>query len=373
MDAAWDMRPDDQGFASDIFAGQFLQGFMGPDGRPFRSDGQSGRYAFSLSVDFFNPYTNKQAGKKVSVGVISLVCLNLPPSMRYKPENMFLAGVIPGPNEPPLTALNHYLTPLMDELIAFWEPGVKLSKTYNHPMGRLILCALIAVICDLIAAKKTAGFTSATHEHFCAICHCTRSRHTYGDTNHRAWMRRTDEECRRSASAYKAAQTKEERLKITEQSGVRWSELLRLPYFDISRCVIIDSMHNLFLGLIKTHFTRILGIDISPYREAPVLEVGLSDTPSDFTGNEKKSVAKIKRLLEATKSTSFDNNRAKAIKKLADCHQRALEFCCKEVGADQHLPYRTSRSKNALSAALVQWVCSCLKVCIFVLLIQVAF
>ncbi|KJA14254.1 hypothetical protein HYPSUDRAFT_208847 [Hypholoma sublateritium FD-334 SS-4] len=32
--------------------------------------------------------------------------------MRYKPENMFLAGVVPGPHEPPLTALNHYLTPL---------------------------------------------------------------------------------------------------------------------------------------------------------------------------------------------------------------------------------------------------------------------
>ncbi len=28
---------------------------------------------------------------------------------------MLLAGVIPGPNEPPLTALNHYLTQLIDD------------------------------------------------------------------------------------------------------------------------------------------------------------------------------------------------------------------------------------------------------------------
>ncbi len=41
--------------------------------------------------------------------------------MRYKPENMFLAGVVPEPHEPPLTALNHYLTPLVDELLTFWE------------------------------------------------------------------------------------------------------------------------------------------------------------------------------------------------------------------------------------------------------------
>ena len=46
--------------------------------------------------------------------------------MRYKPENMFLAGVIPGPKEPPLTALNHYLKPLVDDLIDFWETGVRI-------------------------------------------------------------------------------------------------------------------------------------------------------------------------------------------------------------------------------------------------------
>jgi hypothetical protein len=354
MDAAWNTQPDSHGSSHDIFTGQFLQDFKGPDGRPFRSDGQAGRYAFSLSVDFFNPFTNKQAGKKVSVGVISLVCLNLPPSMRYKPENMFLAGVIPGPNEPPLTALNHYLTPLMDEMLAFWEPGIKLSKTYNYPMGRLVLCALVAVICDLIAAKKIAGFTSATHEHFCAVCHCTRSKHTYGDTDHQSWKRRTNEECRQSAAAYKAAQTKEEQLKVAEQSGVCWSELLRLPYFDVSRCVVVDSMHNLFLGLIKTHFMKILGIDLSKYREAPILEISLSATPSTFTKNEKKSVAKIKRLLEATKSASFNDDQEKGIKKLMGCHQKALEFCCEEIGLDLPLG---SRGKHAHAEALVRWVC----------------
>ena len=42
--------------------------------------------SFSLCVDYFNPLGNKQAGKKKSIGLISLVCLNLPPDMRYKPE-----------------------------------------------------------------------------------------------------------------------------------------------------------------------------------------------------------------------------------------------------------------------------------------------
>ena len=142
----------DEEVMTNIFHGQFLCAFTGPDGLPFHSNQQAGRYSFSLCVDFFNPFTNKQAGKKCSIGLISIVCISLPASMCYKPENMFLAGVVPGPNEPPLTALNHYLTPLVDELSTFWEPGVLFSQTFNFPEGRLVLCALVLVICDLLAA-----------------------------------------------------------------------------------------------------------------------------------------------------------------------------------------------------------------------------
>ncbi|PBK80990.1 hypothetical protein ARMGADRAFT_893123, partial [Armillaria gallica] len=93
MDAAWtgganlEMR--------DIFDGQILREFKGPDGLHFSIGNGEGRYVFSLGCDFFNPHGNKQAGKKKSIGILSLVCLNLPPDLRYKPENMFLAGIIP--------------------------------------------------------------------------------------------------------------------------------------------------------------------------------------------------------------------------------------------------------------------------------------
>ncbi|KDR67602.1 hypothetical protein GALMADRAFT_79680, partial [Galerina marginata CBS 339.88] len=102
----------------DVVDGEYLRNFKGPDGKLF-SDATSGegRYVFTLCIDFFNPYTNKQAGKKASIGIISLACLNLPPEERYKPENIFLAGIIPGPKEPPLNALNHYLTLLINDLL----------------------------------------------------------------------------------------------------------------------------------------------------------------------------------------------------------------------------------------------------------------
>ena len=40
---------------------------------------------------------------------------------------MFLAGIVPRLQEPPLTTLNHYLTPLIDNLVEFWEPGIRFT------------------------------------------------------------------------------------------------------------------------------------------------------------------------------------------------------------------------------------------------------
>jgi len=65
---------------------------------------------------------------------------------------MFLYGVIPGPNEPPLDCLNHYLRYLVDELKDFWDPGVQFTCTYKCYHGRVVHCAVVCVVCDLLAA-----------------------------------------------------------------------------------------------------------------------------------------------------------------------------------------------------------------------------
>ena len=40
---------------------------------------------------------------------------NLPQNLRYKPENIIIVGIIPGPAERKKT-INSYLTPLVNEL-----------------------------------------------------------------------------------------------------------------------------------------------------------------------------------------------------------------------------------------------------------------
>ena len=104
----------------------------------------------------------------------NIVCLNVPLDMQYKPENLFLFGIIPGPNEPPLTCLNHYLHILVDMLLEFWFTGIRFSCTCAYYYGRVVWCALICVVSDLPAACKVGSFTSIHHMQMCAMCHCTR-------------------------------------------------------------------------------------------------------------------------------------------------------------------------------------------------------
>ena len=56
--------------------------------------------------------------------------------------------------------------------------------------------------------------------------------------------------------SFRHARTLSERNDIEREFGVRYTELLRLPYFDTSRFIIVDPMHNMLLGNAK-HITNV--------------------------------------------------------------------------------------------------------------------
>jgi Transposase family tnp2 len=142
----------------DIWDGSGVPELQGADGKPF-SDGPAdeARLVWSLSVDWFNPYQNKQSGKKASTGSMVMACLNLPPSLRYKPENLYMVGIIPGPKEPQTDEVNNFLRPLVDDLLPSWKEGIWYTKTYRYPLGRRARSALFPLVCDMLGARKVAG------------------------------------------------------------------------------------------------------------------------------------------------------------------------------------------------------------------------
>ena len=277
MDMAWKERVTPE--MKDIFDGEFLRSFKGLDGQHFSEGGEEGRYVFSLCINYFNPLGNKQAGKKKSISLISMVCINLSPEMQYKAEIMFLFGIIPGPNEPPLACFNHYLHILVDELLEFWYSGVRFSRTSNYYYGRVVQCALICLVSDLLAARKVNGFAAIGHTQMCAICHCTcQQQDDLNDSFTSLGKRRTGEKIRKSAQLYLDAENEKGSKETVTSTGIRWSELYHLLYFDPSRMVVVDCMHNLFLGLVQEHF-EILGIRMDNNKrgkETPVLCINIS-------------------------------------------------------------------------------------------------
>ena len=362
MDGAWasstnNLTPCKE--MKDIFDGEILRNFKGFDGQHF-SNGDEGRYVFSLCVDYFNPLGNKQAGKKKSIGLISLVCLNLPPDMRYKPENMFLFGIIPGPNEPPLTCLNHYLRILVDMLLEFWFTGIRFSRTCAYYYGRVVRCALICVVSDLPAARKVGGFASIHHTQMCAMCHCTRRQQdSLNDSFATLGTRRTNEEIRNSAQLYLDAADEKERNETVHNSGIRWSELFRLPYFDTSCFVVIDAMHNLFLGLVQEHFD-ILGIKLNNTKSntTPSIVINIpEESINKLNEHERKSVSRLINMLGAPIAQELKSQASYNLyfKRLSALHRAALELLCTFVGAPLKLN-KSKLNKPDFIHAILAWV-----------------
>lgn len=245
----------------DIWEAPIVREFLGPDGKLFMDrPGNESRLMFSLNMDGFNPFFNKEAGKKVSTCAIYLVCLNLPPSLRYKIENMFLVGIIPGPNEPSQHQINHLLRPLVDVLLKLWYRGLYLSATVAHPRGRLVRGAVVPLVCDLPAIRLMSGFAHHKSHNFCSFCKLQLEdiENFKCDT----WEPRTWEEHKIIAKKWLNASSEDKRSEIYDMYGIRWSELIRLPYWDPTRFVIIDSMHAFYLRLFQRHVRDIWGMDV---------------------------------------------------------------------------------------------------------------
>jgi hypothetical protein len=204
-----------------------------------------------------------------------MVCLNLPLHLHYKHKNVYLVGIIPGPKAPCLQQINNILTILVDEFLEFWM-GVKFSQTSLYPHGRLICCAVILLICDLGAGRKTAGHSFASAAYFCSFFQLKKK--DINSLDPTKWPRRTCKQHRDLAYQWHNATTMAEQEKYFKDYGIRYSELLRLPYWKPTQHIVIEVMHNLFLGLFHHHCCYIFGIDIKSQEEEeeeeapPILE-----------------------------------------------------------------------------------------------------
>lgn len=189
--------------------------------------------------------------------MLSVVYVTLTVVHSYRTSNLLLSGVMPGPKEQDPDQCQRFLRIVVNELIRLWRDGITV-RTESCPLGRLVRIILIAICCDKPAAHKLGGFGSHSHTFFCTMCWITQNDKESPKAYEKdGFAPRSDKQQREYGEKYAECQTNAERDDFVKNYATRWTEFARLPYFDLVRQVVIDPMHNLILGLVKTHFYHI--------------------------------------------------------------------------------------------------------------------
>ncbi|MBW0535608.1 hypothetical protein O181_075323 [Austropuccinia psidii MF-1] len=182
------------------------------------------------------------------MGLLLLTCLNLPPKLCNKAAYSFVFGIIPGPNSPNTVTISNILRPLINQLLVL-KDGVRIP-TFSNPEGKYIYLQLLPLIGDLVAIHKTSGVASHSANYFCPWCTAQLPNlqlMKLGET-------RNGLDILRAAEDWKNSKTLSKQNDIRKKTGVRWSELNRLPYRNPNMHLALGILHNWLEGVLAEHF-----------------------------------------------------------------------------------------------------------------------
>ena len=245
----WTNRDDIPGIMSDIYDGEIWKTFPSSLNTPnaarfFEPETADRHLGIMINLDWFQPFKSTVYSRGAIYGIIC----NLPRDISFKRENMLTLALLPGPNEVKLDKINHYLAPIVDELLELWN-GFNLPTA-----GKNVRLAVICCSNDIPAARKLCGHASALAG--CHRCYKRANREEGRKSNFSGfedmndWFIMKDPvEHRRNAMIWKHQLTKEDRNQHIKRTLVRWSKMLRLPYLDPIRFLVVNPIHNLFLGI----------------------------------------------------------------------------------------------------------------------------
>ena len=114
----WTNRDEEARLYTDIYAGEIWKTFPSSTDNStqfFTPDTADSHLGIMINLDWFQPFDSAS----YSTGTIYGVICNLSREVRFKKENMLILALLLGSNEVKLHKINHYLTPIVDELLEF--------------------------------------------------------------------------------------------------------------------------------------------------------------------------------------------------------------------------------------------------------------
>lgn len=335
--------PPASNITKDFLDSHIIRTLKGSDGMPFirEPSGTSPdlRLVMSLGADGFHPFSNSRRSAHVSCTAIYMVLLSLPEHLRYQQKYLYLVTVLSGSVH---SNINHSLAWLVDQLLPFWEEGVYYMRTAKYRLGRRSFVALIPVVCDTEAATEVSGFSSHTHHFFCR--RCLLRLNDIDNLQPHTWPLRDSQKHRDFALQWKTGSATE-RKELYDTHGLRWTDLLRLPYMDIILFTIFDILHFGDLGNFRTHIMEFFKIN----HEALGGEgLGISTDP------KSKSKPKLKPSNSTMRTiwNTIRENRALFLE-LKKLQYDLLWYICYELGLQTNTPRKNT---DILVSRIVQWV-----------------
>ena len=198
-----------------------------------------------------SPFATIYQGKTVSCGAIVFYCLNLPPDLRYCHENTFIAGLTPPPNPPTMITISHVIDPVVDSALKYGTAPRPVVPTCCDPDGVEVDVKIAPLIADHQGITKVGGFLDTAATMFCPVCLCTQAQIEEVDLS--KWILRNGSDVQDEAATWMATATKSGRTSKAKETGVRWTPLHRLPYWDPVKHVVLSFMHNWLEGILKHH------------------------------------------------------------------------------------------------------------------------
>ncbi|OJT14070.1 hypothetical protein TRAPUB_9382, partial [Trametes pubescens] len=188
-----------------------------------------------------------------SSGAFSFSFPTLPPVLRYRVEYLILAALTDGPKEPDAEELQYWLEIIIDDLLMLYYLGI-FGPTPSCKQGRRCRVVVICSCTDHPAMCKLSGLADKNHKEAPCTAGTAKGKDLFKDEYLRGGCPpRSYEEHRQLALEWKSLEGKE-RSEHFKEHGSRWAEIMRLPYYDCIRMTVIDPMHNLLLGVVKTQW-----------------------------------------------------------------------------------------------------------------------
>lgn len=222
---------------------------------------------------------------------------------------------------------------------------------------------------DLPAARQASQLAGHRADIFCTCCDCwAAGKRARARTDWWNWKRRDPLVMRQQAELWRMAKSSKEREKIFNTYGVRYSELWRLPYWDPTRQLSPEPVHNMLEGNVPFHFRTLLGLTTTEAERktesAPAFEFSFEqvneDVNSQLPDKERLSANALKdvraihaRLTQSLEGDKLESSLASLRESLSKRNMGALAFVGRSLGLTDDA---TRKTKAPWVEGLLGWV-----------------